>query len=393
MLAVICLICVSFGIVLQTIPPVLSLIVEDLHISNAEVGLFSAIVNLPGIFLIIPLSMFYNRIGIKRIGIISSLLIIAGSAIVFFSDNYVLLLTGRTIVGIGAASMAIVGLQSIALWFIGGRIGLAMGIFSSLMPLSGVICFISFGAAGLAWGWRSVILIDILVSIVALIVYAAFFKLPPSNEPATQNSTIIHTGAPLKLGWPIWVLAAEWGFVNLGLFAVGTFTPDFLYQNSFDLRIAGIISSIMMFAAFALNPFVGLLLDRIKRKELFGVLIGIVCTVDLILLPLNVNYIIITISILGIFCCSFAPLTFTLSPRLVKSEYMPLAFGIVSTTSYMGMFSGPYLTGFILDTTHNYTYGFWSIALFFLLAGAMMAALFFNSRKREHAAQKVSTDN
>jgi MFS family permease len=147
----------------------------------------------------------------------------------------------------------------------------------------------------------------------------------------------------------------------------------------------------MMFAAFSLNPFMGLLLDRIKHKELFGVFIGIVCTVNLILLPLNINYIIITMSILGIFCCSFAPLTFTLAPQLVKKEFMPLAFGIVSTTSYMGMFAGPYLTGFVLDTTQDYTYGYWSVALYFLLAGVMMAALFFNSIKRKRSAQDEGT--
>ena len=78
MQAVICLLCVSVGIALQSISPIVSLIVEDLHISNAEVGLFSAMATLPGILLVIPLSMFFSRIGIKRIGLISSALITIG---------------------------------------------------------------------------------------------------------------------------------------------------------------------------------------------------------------------------------------------------------------------------------------------------------------------------
>jgi len=385
MLAVICLLCLSFGIVLQSIPPILSLIVEDLHISHAEVGLFSAIANLPGIFLVIPLSMYYRRIGIKRIGLISAALIITGSTIIFLAGNFVLLLIGRVIAGIGASSLAIVGLQSIALWFYGARIGLAMGIYSSLMPLAGVICYITFGAAGLAWGWRSTMIINIVVSLVSLIVYAAFFRLPSSTKLEQQGA--IHPGELGKMGWPIWVLAAAWGLVNLGLFAVGAFLPDFIYQSGFDLRIAGLISSIMMFAAFALNPAAGLLMDKIKRRELFGMCIAIVCTVSLIFLPLDINYILVTVSALGIFACPFATVTFTMAPGLVKTELSSLAFGLVTTTSYAGMFIGPYLTGAVLDVTGKYTYGFWATAIVFFLVGIMMAALLFRGRRHAPPVQ------
>jgi MFS family permease len=388
MLAVICFFCVSVGVAQQSISPIVSLIIEDLHISNAEVGLFSAIVNLPGIFLIILLSMFYARIGIKRMGIIAAALIAVGSASIFLATSYWMLLVGRVIIGVGASSLSVVGLQSITIWFAGRRIGLAMGIYSTLMPLAGLLCYNTFGAAGLMWGWRSAIMITIAISLFALIIYAIFFRLPPSQSTGGRDGEIIQIHNLGKMGWPAWVLALSWGFVNMGLFAVGTFLPDFIYRSGFDLRIAGAISSTMMLISVILNPIAGIVMDKIRHRELFGAVIGVGCTLSLFILPLNVNYIIFSVMALGLFAASFATVTFTMAPGLVKKELMPLVFGIVSTSAYAGMFVGPYLTGAIMDFTHQASYGFWSAGLFFFMVAIMMLALHINHSRQQAALVK-----
>ncbi len=111
MLAVICLYVFSNFITFQAFPPILSLIMRDLGISHAEAGLAVAIFSLPGVLLVIPLSFYSGRIGMKRLGIISMALLAAGSIVVATANSLALILVGRVISGIGAVALPFVGLE------------------------------------------------------------------------------------------------------------------------------------------------------------------------------------------------------------------------------------------------------------------------------------------
>ncbi|HJX03984.1 MAG TPA: MFS transporter, partial [Dehalococcoidia bacterium] len=89
-------------VALHTLTPVLSLVIDDLHISHAQSGLLVAIFSLPSILFIIPISYFVSRIGLKRLGIISISLMLAGSLLMLMAKSFPGFLAGRVIIGIGA---------------------------------------------------------------------------------------------------------------------------------------------------------------------------------------------------------------------------------------------------------------------------------------------------
>lgn len=366
----------------------LSLIIEDLGISHAQAGLLMSITMLPCIFLVIPLSLFLPGIGIKRAGIASIVLTLVGAIVFLLARNFIGLLLGRMIMGLGTVALPLVATQAVALWFYGHRIGLAMGIYSATFLFSNIVTLNTFGIAGLAWGWRSTLLIIIAINLIVLIIYARFFKKPPEEKSIQGEHAAISIKSVVHLGRPIWIMASGWALFQAGNMSFATFLPDFIYRQGIDLQVAGSMTSILMLCTLLLSAPLGLLLDRLHHKEML-IMAGAVCScIVSILLPLYPGLVMLFIVALGISFTPFAATTFAMVPSLVPRHLLPLGFGIIATLSYAGMFSGPSLIGLMRDLTGSYTHSFWLIALFFSVIIVLMA-FFGRSMKK---AGNSSTD-
>jgi predicted MFS family arabinose efflux permease len=386
MLAVISLYGLSQSFTVQSVPPVLSLMIEDFGISHAEAGLSMSFCGVGGMFLILPLSLYLHRIGSKKVGIVSLALNVIGVALAAVAPNLPVFLAGRVIQGISAAALALVGTQQIARWFVNHRPGLAMGIYTIVFPLSGVIALTTFGAIGIAWGWRTVMWLVFAVNVSALVLFVIYYKTPPEHSDGTTSNKILPVRALFKIGWPIWVLAATWGFASLCNTAIGTFTPDFLYQSGFDLRIAGAVSGIILMCGLFIGPLSGYVSDRIRYKEAIIIAGALVSCAVLFMLPIDINRVILYMILLGIFSAPFAPITLSMAATLVKHDLMPLAFAAVATWSAIGMTVGPYVSGLIRDVSGSYQYSYWFVSILFLVVALLMSFLLARRVKLNRAA-------
>jgi predicted MFS family arabinose efflux permease len=374
-LAIISLYALTQNIALQAMPPVLSLVIKDFGISHAEAGLSMSLCGLPGIFLLLPLSLYLRRIGSKRAGIISIVVTIVGIAITALADNFILFLVGRAIIGIGAVPLPIVGTQVVAQWFARHRLGLAMGIYTIVFPLGAVVALTTFGAIAITFGWRGVVWMVLGLNIIALVLFVMYYKAPAEDPDMAGNKTAIPVRSLFKIGWPIWVLAIMWGLFSLCNNAITTFMPDFLFQNGLDLKLAGTITAIIMILGLFVGPISGFISDRLRYKEAIIVVAALACCVIMFLLPGDVANILEYVVILGIFLAPFAPIIYSIPATMVKHEAMPMAFAAVATCSYIGLFSGPFLTGLIRDVSGSYKFSYWFISLFFLVVAALMTVL------------------
>ena len=387
MLAIICLYVFTIFMVYQSFPPILSLLIKDLGLSHSEAGLLAAIFCLPGIFLTIPLSFYSTRIGMKRLGIMSIILLAAGSVVVASANSFSMLLAGRIIAGLGAVALPFAGLEAVAQWFAEYRTGFAMGIYSTCM-LGGVIVSLStFGTVGVNLGWQASIWITVGVCAVALILYATVFKNPPLHDEQASGQVSHPARQLFSLGWPVWILGMCWALFNLANISVVTFSPDLMYQNGFNLGLAGFFTSIMLIVTVILSPFTGHLLDRMRYKELLNLIGSVFCVVLSFLMPGNIGVIVLIIIGMGIATTPFASVTFAMVPTLVKPGMLAMAYAVVTTLCNAAFLIGPYLTGFIRDATGSYTYSYQVIALFYLMVTLLTGASLLMQLKRNRAAQ------
>jgi len=381
MLAVICLYVFANYIVYQAFPPILSLIIEELGISHAEAGLVVAVYALPSILLAIPLSFYSSRIGLKKLGIISLALLLAGSAIIITAKSLPLLIIGRLIIGLGAVAVPFVGLEGVAQWFSGNRLGFAMGIYTTCMLGAVVISLSTFGTAGTLWGWKSAVWITIAVTAIALIIFTIFFKTPRSDTPKRVEIGMPSLKSLAQIGLPLWILGLNWGLFNIATVSITTFSPDFMYQNGFALGTAGLITSVILIVTAILSPFVGHIVDRIKYKELLNLIGGAACFLLLFLMPSYTGIIVIFMILIGVFTSPFASVTYATVPALVKPQMIALGYAIITAVCNVGWVIGPYLTGLVRDVTGTYKYSYWIIALFFLLVALLTAVSLLLQRR------------
>lgn len=374
MLAIMYLCAIAYALVFQSIPAVLSLIIDDLSISHAQAGLLMSMFALPGIIMSIPVGILADRYGVKRIGIFSLLLMIGGTAMLATGPTFPLVILGRLLAGIGAITLALIGPSAITQWFRHREIGLAMGIYTTGMPIGTIISLNTLAAVGASWGWRPSILVTTGVTSLALVVFTLFFKAASGVTKGEIEKKGFLSGLT-QTGRPIWLLGATWGCFNASVISVFTFAPDFMVRSGLDLRTAGFNTSLVMMSSLALNPFIGHLLDRVGHKETFIGVGGLSMAVLLLLIPGGINWIVPLIAVFGVAQALVPTPVFSLVPDVMSPERLGVGFGVLYTLMHSGVLIGPYLVGLSRDMTGSYQVGFGVMSLFALLLTLNVALL------------------
>jgi predicted MFS family arabinose efflux permease len=208
----------TFAFTLQFLPPILSLIIEDMKFTHTQAGLLMSLFALPTIFLSILAGSLSDRLGPFRVGVISLILAIAGTLLFVVSNSFIYIAMGRVISGIGAATIAIVAAQIISQWFRGREVGTAMGIYNTAMPVGTIICYTSFGNIGQSLGWRMPIFISIIICLAGLITLLILYKPAPGKPTHTARLEGKKQSGFLsslrEIGLPLWLIGLCWMWFN-----------------------------------------------------------------------------------------------------------------------------------------------------------------------------------
>jgi MFS family permease len=166
---------------------------------------------------------------------------------------------------------------------------------------------------------------------------------------------------------------------NAGFISFLTFAQDFFVVKGYEIAFASLLTSVVMVCAIFLSPLIGYLVTRFGNEEVY-MIIGGVCLAFLIYLismfpsPAIMWFI-------GVFATFVPPPIFSLPSKIVKPQYLGLAFGILTTSFNIGVLAGPYLTGLVIDLTGEYTASFYLMSFFALLQAFTIVILYFIKRK------------
>lgn len=381
MLAVVYVAMLAFAVVFQSLPPVLSLIIEELEISHAQAGSLMSLAALPGILLAIPGGLLADRYGVKRIGVLTLLLLFFGSLIVALGKSYWMLAVGRVITGIGAMVLLVVIPQAIAQWFRGREMGTGMGVFNTAMPVGSILSFNLLPLLGKNFGWRAAVTPAVFVAFIALLLFLLVYK-SPSRSKERQTSEGEGLWSSLWQGTlPVWLIGLAWMWFNGAVLSLTTFAPDFFVQRGFDIGFAGFLASIFMWGSLVLSPLVGYLTDRFQVKELSLALGGVGLAIFILLVysyPSGALPLMILVGVAG----SLIPApVFSLVPDVLPERKLGLGYGIVTTCVNIGMVAGPYAIGLGRDLTGSYQTSFTIMSLSALLVTATAVPLILSRRR------------
>ncbi len=372
----ICAFMLVFAVVFQSLPPLFTFMISSLDITHAQAGALMSLFALPGILISIPGGILADAYGAKRVGIVALAITLVGSVIVALANNYLVLVAGRIISGIGALTIAVIAPQALSRRFAKQNLGRVMGIFNMVMPLATIVTLNTFGRLAAEFSWRLPLL---LAAGYALIILGLFsFRFPRSldGEKAKQKFDLKSVFNSLKnIGWPIWLVAAVWMMYNAASISYLSFAADYFANIGHSHSYAGFLTSLLMIGSLILSPLVGSLIDKYGREEHFIILGSVALALLFWLVPrLGVNPLIPGI-LIGISAPLIPAPVFALVPRFLQPEQTGLGYGILSTCLNVGVLAGPYVIGLSYDLTFNYSLGFNLMAIFALSTAAFAFVL------------------
>jgi NNP family nitrate/nitrite transporter-like MFS transporter len=234
-------------------------IAKDFHLDPAQKGLMVAIPVLAGAVLRLVNGVLVDRIGPKRTGMISQLIVLTGLAMAWSLGvhSYHQVLALGLVLGVAGASFA-VALPLASRWYPQEHQGLALGIAGA--GNSGTALAALF-APVLAkhFGWQNVIGLAALPLAVAFVVYMLLAKDAP-EQPAPKKLAEYMDVLKTPDAWWLMLLygVTFGGFVGLA----SSLTIYFNSEYGLDPVIAGFFTAACVFAGSFIRPVGGALADR-----------------------------------------------------------------------------------------------------------------------------------
>lgn len=364
-LTVVYLSILAFTFILQSIPPILPLMISDLQLTYAQSGLLMGLFALPGLLISLPGGFLSDRYPMRPLGAGCFLLMVGGILLVGLGKDLRVLWSGRVIAGIGGLTLSVLLPKLLSQWFQTKELGLAMGIFNTGVPLGSVICFGLFGKMGTLWGWRIPILLTGIYSLITAILLLTFYQ--PSPSQTFENEKKESLCQSLKeMGYPIWWVGFSWLWFNAGFVSFATFAPNFFFEKGYTIEHSGFLTGIPLFGSLFLSPLIGYLVDRFRLQEWLIAIGGIGLSILILSFTFSSSFLLL-VTLMGIFSAMIPAPIYSLPPELLKPDNLGLGFGVISTCSSIGLFVAPYLIGKTKDLTGSDGISFVFISLFFLL--------------------------
>ena len=235
-------------------------IAKTLGLTSAEKGLMVATPTLAGALLRVVNGLLVDRIGPKRSGAISQIVVIAGLFLAWFMgvNSFAGTLALGVVLGFAGASFAI-ALPLASRWYPAEHQGKAMGLAG--MGNSGTV-LASLFAPMLAkmFGWNAVLGLACIPLSVVFVVYLLLAKDAP-NQPAPRK--LVDYFEPFRQADAWWLMAfyavTFGGFVGLAASLPIYFTDQF----GLTPIVAGYCTAGCVFAGSLVRPMGGALADRI----------------------------------------------------------------------------------------------------------------------------------
>lgn len=382
------------------------LLVSELGLSRADIGMLYGVYSWPNVVMVLFGGLLSDRIGVRRASLLYSALIVAGTTLVaaapsLFAGRSVFygMVVGRTLLGLGAESLAVCQNAMLLRWFRGQQLALAFALTLTMARLGSLVSFSSeaaiaehFGGvrAGL-WAAAAFCLLSALCNL--LFIYFDQ-RLPTAPVPAPSPASAATDDPPLgawarltglfRFGPQYYLLTAFCVCFYAAFFPFTALAPDFLGEKwQLSAASAGRLCSLMTLITGVLSPLFGGMLDRGDRQRRADrLLLG----AALLLIP---AYLLLGLSRVGplaafvILGTAFAMAPSALWPQLgtlVPEHRTATAYGLMTMLQSIALSLVPWLSGALRDATAGYT------ASMLLFAGfGVMATLIALLRLRRFA--------
>jgi ACS family D-galactonate transporter-like MFS transporter len=365
-------------------------------ISAVTFGYLSSAYNWTYAALQLPSGLLLDKIGVRRIGRVSTILWAVASFGAAVSTGIGGFLAARLLLGIGEAPTFPANSKAVGYWFPKQERSLATAIFDSMAKLSSGIGVPLLGILLLHFGWRWSFAATGFMSILYFILFYAFYRNPSEDQSLSQaeRQFIAKGGAQpedrvkAEKGAPLWYLLRQRrvGGLALGFFGYNytfylllTWLPSyFLAVHHVDLLHSVAYTSVpWLFATLTDLVIGGWLVDALIQRGWNAVRIRQTVLISGTSLGLGIlgaasarsaagALVWISISIGGLSAAS--PVGWSIPSLIAPKESVGTVGGILNFSNQLAAIAAPIVTGYVVQSTHSYSWAFVTATAILLLS-------------------------
>ena len=258
----------------------------NMAMAQTTAGFLMTSISIVGIILAFPGAFICRKIGLRWTVTIATLGVIVGGLVpVLVGPDLMVLQVCRIIEGLGIALVGVAAPTIISLWFPDKTRGLALGFWCTWVPASITLDYNIDPALYASFGWQGVFMSVVIFSVVALILFNIFYKVPHGEFADYNVEGSFGECMKLLKNKYIWLL----GFCFLIFLAgqtgiVNTYLPTFLETPAipgdpmggwgWTAAAAGTATSVVTAIGFVSNPLGGFICDRLPVNQKRWVVIG-----------------------------------------------------------------------------------------------------------------------
>jgi len=355
---------ISMAMQFQSIAPVAPLLIADLALSYAELGLLIGLYLLPGTVLALPGCLLGERFGNRRVVLCALALMVGGGLVTAASDALWQAAVGRLVSGAGGVLLTLVLSKMTAEWFAGREISTAMGVMLTGWPIGIGLGTALFGAIAAASSWRAVQHLTAALAALAFVLLALLYRDAPGV--GTSRAALRFVPHLAARGWALVLTAGvAWMLFNVGFIVLVGFGPGVLVSRGATLAGAGFLVSLAVWVSAITVPLGGAVADRWRRPDLaitIGCLGTALAIASIPLLPIPLVWLLVA----GVMAGLPAGAIVAFVPRSAPPAQFAAAFGIFYATYYLGMAALQPVAGLLRDLTGS------AAAPLFFAAGTMV---------------------
>lgn len=268
--------------------PAIQYIGADLGMPVDMLSQIMGVYSIAGMLLAFPGMVVMQRLGVKFSIVVTAAVQLVGSMVCVAATSTPIFLIGRTLEGIAYGLICVIGPNIMPRLFPLKSQGLCMGIWSQWTPVGVVIAFftapIIFDAAGgatVAFSWRPIWYVSILMEAISILWLLASCKMPavPENELAHQSRGGEVPRNYLMAGFVVCAVFFVWVFDYVA--NINTLYPTFL-QNVKGLSVfdSSMLPNWTAIISIPLGILFGVLADRFNFRKgmvVAGYLLVAVC--------------------------------------------------------------------------------------------------------------------
>jgi len=345
--------------------PIFSIYVENVTGNLFLTGLILSLTTMMGIFLNIPFGIIEDRMNVKRVLQIVLLIYSALALLYPVADTFLSLLLVSVTRGVASSFLWLTSWAYVFAYAEKSVKGKEVGFFSGMNDFASALSPVVGGLISILSFFLPFYILS-LTSLTAFIVVSLYLKETPKSEKASLNVQITTLSSYIRnsrFAKTVFLIIVFYALINVYY----SFLPIFLNSEGIAIPLIGVILTVALLPAVALEVPIGNLIDRHGIRKTLAVAASLT-TLTAVIMPFS-NSLYCTLAIVTAFTMSYTVIFIALYSRMsdIMGESKTAITGAIATFKDLGYTLGPLAAGALM--------GFTSVRDTFFITGAAFALL------------------